>query len=806
MNPEEFMLQDPEAAVIIDAYNKSIAESISVAVDPDTVTGSVTIEKPMSIIPEMMPGMEKIIKDSAAEEFDVDPEDSRYYISKDKKKKVRRATSLLNKQFDESERLTAYQNRGNALDEILRLFFEPESKNGAITKLAFRDVVLNMFEGKKTGKYKEAAIKKTIEKWVKENLSEQKMFDKFGLKPTDGFYLGVVNALYTIGYALEPYKIVSSMPTMFGMISTGEIAAGTIDLLGEKKDGTLHIIDIKTFAIDRLGDETKLSDAVQQNVYREIIEGNSDRTVSTMKTIQIQINLQSDNQTVTSAEIRKDANGRILNDVSKSDVSDLISKPEQNAKETNEQKEAEKQKITPSEFKEVVRLAKFFLENPSEPGVKGDARSRYPELFKVVTDIEERRQASIKGINKTSKEIAYTGVYYPFGFYKDPLGTFSNLNPLDKGKTKIAPDEEYIRSSIEVVTDKINAKYDAELADLEGKPAEQAAEEKTEGDTEEKDTKLFLRARFKGKLVYMTPGAGKTTAVKKAKKAGLPITDMDDLLVEAVKALAINVKSLGVDEVTNSNIGAVIYEMYQKGMSKEADAVYAAAMAKTKDLLKAGYTVLTGSQRFIKNADVVVISEDKAKLAAQLLVKSGKTDMMGKINASEESVFERSPEKVEVLSNMTASELLLSGVEKEEQKAFSETPEVKRMREAKSKMELDATLQSYVLNKNRYTYIDADGSRKGYTPVQIGEIAAAKAVELDLGESFLNHIDDILGLKKGPISKSDESDLKDNLEAARDETITSAKLDEIAQSVSNGSSDITDEDIEGLNICETPEL
>ena len=277
-------------------------------------------------------------------------------------------------------------------------------------------------------------------------------------------------------------------------------------------------------------------------------------------------------------------------------------------------------------------------------------------------------------------------------------------------------------------------------------------------------------------------------------------------MVEAVKTSAINLKSIGVDEVTNFNVGQVIYEMYQKGMSKEADAIYDAAMAKTKDLLKAGYTVLTGSQRFIKNADIVVRSKDKAKLAAQLLVKSGTTNNISNIIASEESAFERSPEKVEFLSNMTASELLLSGVEKEEEQAFAETPEVTKMRNAKSKMELDATLQSYVLNKINYSYIAADGSRKGYTPTQIAEIAKAKAVELDLGESFLNYIDDILDLRKGPISKSDENDLKTNLEAARDETISPDKLNEIVANVANGSSDITDDDIEGLNICETPEL
>ena len=50
--------------------------------------------------------------------------------------------------------------------------------------------------------------------------------------------------------------------------------------------------------------------------------------------------------------------------------------------------ETEKQKITPDEFKELVRLAKFFLENPKEPTVAGSVVGKYPELFKAITDIE----------------------------------------------------------------------------------------------------------------------------------------------------------------------------------------------------------------------------------------------------------------------------------------------------------------------------------------------------------------------------------------------------------------------------------
>lgn len=95
-------------------------------------------------------------------------------------------------------------------------------------------------------------------------------------------------------------------------------------------------------------------------------------------------------------------------------------------------------------------------------------------------DIEKRRKASIQKINKTSKEIAYTGIYYPPGFYQNIYGTFTNLNPKDNGKTKIAPDAEYIRGSLKDVTNKINAKYDAELAALEDTTTKEKESELTQ--------------------------------------------------------------------------------------------------------------------------------------------------------------------------------------------------------------------------------------------------------------------------------------------------------------------------------------
>ena len=131
--------------------------------------------------------------------------------------------------------------------------------------------------------------------------------------------------------------------------------------------------------------------------------------------------------------------------------------------------EAEKQKITPSEFKEVVRLAKFFLENPSEPGVMGDARSRYPELFKAVTDIEKRRQEEFKN-NK------YPAV--KTGSNRDAYGRGQDIYTIN-GETYFVDYKkgEKIPTIYKENPDTINARYDAELAALEGaKPVDKTVE------------------------------------------------------------------------------------------------------------------------------------------------------------------------------------------------------------------------------------------------------------------------------------------------------------------------------------------
>jgi hypothetical protein len=141
--------------------------------------------------------------------------------------------------------------------------------------------------------------------------------------------------------------------------------------------------------------------------------------------------------------------------------------------------EAEKQNITSSEFKELVKLVKFFLENPKEPTVVGSVVNKYPALFKAITDIERRRKEELKNLKEFELADSYILDYnrhYPSAKYKQDFKRMNELTAQKEKYEKIKKDFKYFEDQL-ITEDKINAKYDAELAALEGaKPAEETQE------------------------------------------------------------------------------------------------------------------------------------------------------------------------------------------------------------------------------------------------------------------------------------------------------------------------------------------
>ena len=155
--------------------------------------------------------------------------------------------------------------------------------------------------------------------------------------------------------------------------------------------------------------------------------------------------------------------------------------------------EKEKASITESEFTELKRLAKFFLDNPKEPTVSGSVVIRYPALFKALTDIERRRQEELNVVKEDRNEKEHDLFY-------DLLEEYD----IEEGLT------EKVHSDLK---NKINAKYDAKLAALN--QAQQTSEKPTILErvkakiAEIKENKSFIKLTPDGKN-YVNTRTGKT--------------------------------------------------------------------------------------------------------------------------------------------------------------------------------------------------------------------------------------------------------------------------------------------------------
>jgi hypothetical protein len=229
--------------------------------------------------------------------------------------------------------------------------------------------------------------------------------------------------------------------------------------------------------------------------------------------------------------------------------------------------EKERATITASEFTELKRLEKLFLENPKEPTVSGSVVTKYPALFKAITDIERRRQEELNARDKQSGELlkeaapsqyvlelrkainAFIDAAKGLDIFKDVNkigdkllsndswrelwlnlgGDFQEL--LWEGKIQKAFDK-----AGQTYEEQINAKYDAELAALESSViSENTKKEGTNkrgstytSETEEKEgikTTKYIETNKQGKKITL---GGRVMAPKDF-IAEYSVTNEDDL-------------------------------------------------------------------------------------------------------------------------------------------------------------------------------------------------------------------------------------------------------------------------------------
>lgn len=983
-NIDDFIKNSSKAFEIIKAYQDGLAAQSTVNL--------ITVANPRSITPQLLTQLAPLVEEYEREQWSLPNEDSKEYVGKSGKR-VRRATTLLGDEYTPSERLTGQQNRGKVIDNVLRNFFDPkiDSANNIID-ISIRDQVINLIL---QNKIKEA--KDFITTWLNSGTLD-KYLVKYNMVATSDFKTNLSSALYTIANNLKDHKIVSSFPTMVGKISTGEEVGGTVDLLLEDKNGNLFIVDIKTSETGRKGkDDIIIKDQVQQNVYREIIEDKTGVKVKGIFTVQMTVDLKSDNQTMMNLKLITDGAGKILDPVDILPVKDALAKKkgaatpvkyviaedknlgftlvtedrsdywtdengnvfwtkdrsaiEQKLKEVNEgslgfgnlgnignqglaameadinktgrftiniskatpeqrQKidadieelkkkypeknitsriegdklivesgvaapvsdvEAEKQKITPSEFKELVRLAKFFLENPKEPSVAGSIIAKYPELFKAVTDIEKNKKADLEQlktispgnyikIKGDSKELLKKFREYltdVLGWDRMRIG-FSNGNlTLDylEGELKIPASVNILAGDTAIldinVEDVIEAKYNAELDALEGAKPEAPISDikdlkvgtKLEGEdytytvigfnekgapkvervdkqtgaksttiigvdrlneyfkegrlkiikeegkpdtgnleeTTDTDTKVEpLLSDFVGKVIYMSPGIGKTTFIEKAKAQGIQIVDADDLLAQAIIKEGFKPEDYDFPAntvVTGRTLGTVMEILYGKGHATKLEKIYNNVFIQMRGLANKGVTVLTGSARYAESSDVAFLYGPQApRLEPSMMVKvaplteedkkKGDTSIQSRAERRSREIkaleAKADPKKVIIVNNMNAfaEQLLTKKPGKPKANTLYKNLESKNLTENT----LDNHIIKYNSNPALYTKVDESGYERMVSREEFAELVKKAAERSKASQSFIDSINKRLGITSTTTITADEANnIKNNV-------------------------------------------
>jgi hypothetical protein len=135
---------------------------------------------------------------------------------------------------------------------------------------------------------------------------------------------------------------------------------------------------------------------------------------------------------------------------------------------------------------------------------------------------------------------------------------------------------------------------------------------------------------FKGKLIYGTPGVGKTQFIteynaRPESQRKHTLIDVDDLLVARLQELNAKLGFAGDLEFTNENLFAIINKFGKTfgttERTKELDnLLYNPVLEIIKSEKAKGSILLTGTKRFIKEADIAVLSEERSNILRDRIV------------------------------------------------------------------------------------------------------------------------------------------------------------------------------------------
>jgi ribonuclease HI len=130
-------------------------------------------------------------------------------------------------------------------------------------------------------------------------------------------------------------------------------------------------------------------------------------------------------------------------------------------------------------------------------------------------------------------------------------------------------------------------------------------------DTDESGTpyKKILN-KFKGKVIYATPGSGKTFFKKQLEGSNQPVVDTDELLLKGMQAspMVQELAKFLKKDITMETMGDLSYAMHTHGSENnvEIKKIYTQLEKRTHELAAKGYTVLTGSAKLQEKANIVL--------------------------------------------------------------------------------------------------------------------------------------------------------------------------------------------------------
>jgi hypothetical protein len=316
-----WMKDSPDAAAVIQGTYKPKETVVPGAgktgeQPPTEISGLITPENPRSV-DTATPGTQAIYDQAAENNWELS-DDKRTYQNKDKTKKSKRVSDLKESTIDATKpEVIAAQNRGNFVDELLRLFGKPVA-NG----LSLKDTVINSV----AQNLRSEQIKSTLQMWIRQQVKLNNLDSKNNVSVDQGFYEDMAAVLFELATRFQSYTWHTSLPTMVGTLA-GDTYGGTIDLLLEK-DGKYFIVDLKTSAAIRAGKEMyDLGDQIQQNAYAELFEQITGNPINGIYILNLTSKIASDNKTIQNLSFveRKKADGKktILQSIPRKSVDEL---------------------------------------------------------------------------------------------------------------------------------------------------------------------------------------------------------------------------------------------------------------------------------------------------------------------------------------------------------------------------------------------------------------------------------------------------------------------------------------------------